>query len=242
MAAGFKLPEMALRLCVVPLAVASLWEMATNRQADDTYGEVKFSNLSGFKYLVVINAVAAAYSVASILLSSFKSLAHYDWVIFLLDQAVAYLLVTSASAAAELLQLAQHGDREVSWGEVCSYFGRFCGKATLSLALHAAALACFVVLSLLSGFRVFSKFHPPVASPTLPMTAPKNPSTRRSKASDQPAAGCTSALELAAVGVAVFMLTNGKPDESSATEFVEYTDHVRTIPVRTLKRLSGSCG
>jgi hypothetical protein len=47
--AGFKRPEMALRLCVVPLAVASLWEMATNSQADDTYGEVNFSDLSGFK-------------------------------------------------------------------------------------------------------------------------------------------------------------------------------------------------
>jgi len=80
-------------------------------------------------------------------------------------QASAYLLVTSASAAAELLQLARRGDREVSWGEVCSYFGRFCGKATVSvsLALHAAALACFVALSLVSAFRVFSSTpcHPP---------------------------------------------------------------------------------
>jgi hypothetical protein len=46
--AAMGLPELALRLCVVPLAVASLWEMATNRQADDTYGEVRFSDLSGF--------------------------------------------------------------------------------------------------------------------------------------------------------------------------------------------------
>jgi hypothetical protein len=45
----FKVPEMALRVCVIPLAVASLWQMATNRQADDTYGEISFSNLSGFK-------------------------------------------------------------------------------------------------------------------------------------------------------------------------------------------------
>uniref|UniRef100_A0A0A9D6I7 CASP-like protein n=1 Tax=Arundo donax TaxID=35708 RepID=A0A0A9D6I7_ARUDO len=162
--AAFKLPEMALRLCAIPLTLASLWEMATNRQADDTYGEVKFSNLSGFKYLVGINAVTAAYAVVSILLSSFKTLAQYDLLIFLLDQAVAYLLVTSAAAAAEVLQLARRGDREVSWGEVCSYFGRFCGKATVSLALHAAALACFVTLSLVSGFRVFNKCHPPGAA------------------------------------------------------------------------------
>ncbi|CAL5059421.1 unnamed protein product [Urochloa decumbens] len=159
--AAMKLPELALRLCVIPLAVASLWEMATNSQADDTYGEVRFSNISGFTYLVGINAVTAAYAVASILLSPFKSFAQYDWLILVLDQASAYLLVTSASAAAEVLQLARRGDRDVSWGEVCSYFGSFCGKATVSLALHAAALACFVALSLVSAFRVFSRCgHP----------------------------------------------------------------------------------
>uniref|UniRef100_R7W3Z3 CASP-like protein n=1 Tax=Aegilops tauschii TaxID=37682 RepID=R7W3Z3_AEGTA len=135
---------MALRVCVIPLALASLWEMATNKQADDTYGEISFSNLSGFKYLVFINAVTAAYSVVSILMSSFKSLARFDWLIFLLDQAAAYLLVTSCSAAAELVYLAREGDREVSWGE-------------------AAALLCFVALSLVSAFRVFREFDAPGA-------------------------------------------------------------------------------
>ncbi|XP_047076670.1 CASP-like protein 2D1 [Lolium rigidum] len=159
----FKVPEMALRVCVIPLAVASLWRMATNRQADDAYGEIHFSNLSGFKYLVVINAITAAYSVVSILLSSFKSLARYDWLVFVLDQAAAYLLLTSCSAAAEVVYLAREGDREVSWGEVCSYFGRFCGRATVSVALQAGALLCFVVLSLVSAFRVFSRFDAPGA-------------------------------------------------------------------------------
>lgn len=141
------------------------------------------------RYLVFANAITAAYSVASILLSSIKSFARYDWLIFLLDQvrflpllpfqnpdtdstrsvyvtwaalqAAAYLLVTSCSAAAELVYLAREGDKEVSWGEVCSYFGRFCGRATVSVALQGAALLCFVVLSLGSAFRVFSKCDAP---------------------------------------------------------------------------------
>ncbi|CAN6230879.1 unnamed protein product, partial [Urochloa humidicola] len=83
---AMKVPELALRLCVIPLAVASLWEMATNSQADDTYGEVKFSNISGFTYLVGINAITAAYALASILLSPIKSFAQYDWLILVLDQ------------------------------------------------------------------------------------------------------------------------------------------------------------
>ncbi|XP_040376187.1 CASP-like protein 2D1 [Oryza brachyantha] len=157
----FRLAELGLRLCAGPLAVASLWEMATNKQVDATYGEVSFSDVSGFRYLVCINAITAAYSVASILLSSFKFITRFDWLIFLLDQASAYLLLTSASAAAEVVYLAREGDREASWGEVCSYFGRFCGGATVSVALNAAALLCFMALSLISAFRVFTKFAPP---------------------------------------------------------------------------------
>uniref|UniRef100_J3LAY1 CASP-like protein n=1 Tax=Oryza brachyantha TaxID=4533 RepID=J3LAY1_ORYBR len=60
--------------------------MATNKQVDATYGEVSFSDVSGFRYLVCINAITAAYSVASILLSSFKFITRFDWLIFLLDQ------------------------------------------------------------------------------------------------------------------------------------------------------------
>uniref|UniRef100_A0A0D9VDV0 CASP-like protein n=1 Tax=Leersia perrieri TaxID=77586 RepID=A0A0D9VDV0_9ORYZ len=160
-APAFRLAEVALRVCVVPLALASLWEMATNKQVDDTYGGISFNNLSGFRYLVCINAITAAYSVAAILLSSFKFIARFDWLVFLLDQVSAYLVLTSASAAAEVVYLAREGNREVSWSEVCSYFGRFCNTATLSVALHAGALLCFMALSLISAFRVFSKFHPP---------------------------------------------------------------------------------
>ncbi|KAG8070282.1 hypothetical protein GUJ93_ZPchr0006g44447 [Zizania palustris] len=164
----FRLAEVALRLCVVPLAVASLWEMATNKQVDETYGEVAFSDISGFRYLICINATTAAYSVASILMSSFKFITRFDWLIFLLDQASAYLLLTSAAAAAEMLYLARKGDREVSWGEVCSYFGSFCDRATVSVALHAAVLLCFMALSLISAFRAFSKLDAPPPCSEIP--------------------------------------------------------------------------
>jgi hypothetical protein len=36
--------------------------------------------------LVGVNAVTAAYAIASVLLSSLKPLARYDWVILVMDQ------------------------------------------------------------------------------------------------------------------------------------------------------------
>ncbi|XP_071684942.1 CASP-like protein 2D1 [Lolium perenne] len=95
------------------------------------------------RYLVVINVITAAYSMVSILLPSFKSLARR--LFSPPGSGSTYLLLTSCSAAAEVVYLAQEGDRAVSWGEV-------------------AALLCFVVLSLVSAFRVFSKFDAPGAA------------------------------------------------------------------------------
>lgn len=78
MAAGLKVPEMALRLCVVPLSLASLWEMATNAQADDTYGEVKFSDLSGFRSVKSIHPPPPASIASVVYLDRPSSSKHYN--------------------------------------------------------------------------------------------------------------------------------------------------------------------
>ncbi|KAG1368334.1 CASP-like protein 2D1 [Cocos nucifera] len=152
--------DFSLRLSVIPLSVASLWLMASNKQASDAYGKVEFSNLSGLKYLVGINAIATGYAIASVLLLCLRCF-NSDWPLFISDQVMAYLMVTAGSAVAEVLYLAYEGDRDVSWSEVCSYYGMFCGKIKVSLALHFVALVCFVVLSLISAYRIFSKFEAP---------------------------------------------------------------------------------
>ena len=66
----------------------------------------------------------------------------------------------------EILYLAEKGNQEVSWSEVCSYFGSFCKKTKVSLGLHFVAFVCFIVLSLISAFRLFSKFDAPSLSPS----------------------------------------------------------------------------
>ncbi|XP_008808432.1 CASP-like protein 2D1 [Phoenix dactylifera] len=149
-----------LRLSVIPLSVASLWVMASNKQTNDAYGKVEFSNLSGLRYLVGINAISTGYAIASVLLLCLRCF-NSDWYLFISDQVMAYLMVTSGSAVAEVLYLAHEGDRKVSWSEVCSYYGMFCSKIKVSLALHFVALVCFIVLSLISAYRVFSKFEAP---------------------------------------------------------------------------------
>ncbi|DAD49586.1 TPA_asm: hypothetical protein HUJ06_032052 [Nelumbo nucifera] len=74
---------------------------------------------------------------------------------------VAYLMVTSAAAVIEILYLAYNGDKDVSWSEACSSYGRFCSRVKVALVLHALALLFFLVLSLISTYRVFSRYQPP---------------------------------------------------------------------------------
>jgi uncharacterized protein (TIGR01569 family) len=80
------------------------------------------------------------------------------------QQITTYLMVTSGSAVIEILYLAEKGNKEVSWSEVCSYFGSFCHKTKVSVVLHFVALVCFIVLSLISAYRLFSKFDAPSVS------------------------------------------------------------------------------
>ncbi|KAI3875447.1 hypothetical protein MKW92_023017, partial [Papaver armeniacum] len=74
---------------------------------------------------------------------------------------VAYLIVTSGASVIEILYLAYNGDKEVSWSEACSSYGRFCSRVKVALILHVFTFFCFLILSVISAFKVFSKFDPP---------------------------------------------------------------------------------
>lgn len=146
---------------MIPLSVASIWLTVTNQQDDSSYGKLEFSNLMGLKYMVCINAISAAYALAAAVSSWIRCLVTRAWVFFVSDQVVAYLMVTSGAAVLEILYLAYNGDVQVTWSKACTTYGKFCSRVMLALVLHALALCCFLVLAVISAFRVFSTFEPP---------------------------------------------------------------------------------
>ncbi|XP_068655483.1 CASP-like protein 2D1 [Aristolochia californica] len=155
--------DSSLRLSTIPLTVSSIWVMVTNKEFNDVYGDLDYKSLSGFKYLVAMNGICAGYALLAIVFSWLRGRIS-DWVFFISDQVLAYLLVTSTSAVIELLFLFQRGDRDVSWSEACSTYRKYCGRVKVSLILHGMAFACFLVLSCISAYRVFSKFEAPYVS------------------------------------------------------------------------------
>ncbi|XP_011627601.1 CASP-like protein 2D1 [Amborella trichopoda] len=158
-----KLVDISLRLLVIPLCVASLWVMVDNRQDNPDYGKLDFRSFTGLTYLVCINAISAGYTLLASLFSWLEGLTRL-WVLFMSDQVMAYMMVTSGAVVAEILYLAYNGDKSVTWSEACDSYGMFCRKAKVSLVLHFLALLCLVVISVISAYRLFSMFGPPSLS------------------------------------------------------------------------------
>ncbi|XVE50676.1 hypothetical protein DITRI_Ditri01bG0182300 [Diplodiscus trichospermus] len=159
-----KFLDSSLRLSVIPLSVATIWLTVTNKEFSSIYGELEFRNLPALKYMVCISAISAGYALVAAIASWIRYFVTKSWLFFVSDQIVAHLMVTSGAAVMEILYLAYNGDQKIIWSEACSTNGKFCNKMKVALILHALVLCCFIVLAVISAYRVFSLFEPPLSS------------------------------------------------------------------------------
>ncbi|XP_074310908.1 CASP-like protein 2D1 [Silene latifolia] len=158
-----KIIDFSLRITVIPLTIASLCLTVTNNEDNPDYGSIHFFNFLGLKYMVCIAALAAGYALIAAISTWISCLVNKVWIFFISDQVMAYLMVTSGAAGAEMWYLAYKGDVQVSWSEACTAYGMFCNKLKLAFILHFLAMFCFFVLALISAFRAFSMFDPPLS-------------------------------------------------------------------------------
>ncbi|CAL0334791.1 unnamed protein product [Lupinus luteus] len=161
--------ETLLRLVPIALCVSALVLMLKNSQQND-YGSVDYTDLGAFRYLVHANGICAGYSLLSaaiIVAMPSPSTMPRAWTFFLLDQVLTYIILAAGAVSMEVLYLAENGDPATTWSSACGSFGRFCHKATASIAITFVAVLCYVVLSLISSYKLFSKYDAPVVrSPT----------------------------------------------------------------------------
>ncbi|KAK4753398.1 hypothetical protein SAY87_022196 [Trapa incisa] len=158
--------ETLLRLVPMGLCVAALVIMLKDSQSND-YGSVSYSDLGGFRYLVHANGICAGYSLLSAVLVAVPrpSTMSRAWTFFLLDQMLTYVVLAAGAVSIELLYLAYKGDSSTTWSEACDSFNGFCRKAMTSAAITMVAVGFFVVLSLISSYKLFSRFDAPAPAP-----------------------------------------------------------------------------
>ncbi|CAJ1960725.1 unnamed protein product [Sphenostylis stenocarpa] len=162
--------ETFLRLLPVGLCVSALVLMLKNSQQNQ-YGSVDYTDLGAFKYLVHANGICAGYSLFSAVISAMPrpSTMPRAWTFFLLDQVLTYIILAAGAVSTEVLYLAENGNTATTWSAACGSFGQFCNKVTASIAITFVAVLCYALLSLISSYKLFTKYEAPACRPTAPI-------------------------------------------------------------------------
>ncbi|KAK1399244.1 hypothetical protein POM88_009107 [Heracleum sosnowskyi] len=155
--------ETLLRLLPIALCLSALVIMLKNSQSND-FGSLTYSDLAAFRYLVHANGVCAGYSLLSAIVSAVPRPLTMPraWTFFLLDQVFTYIILAAGAVSTEVMYLAYKGNAAITWSSACGSFGIFCHKATAALALTFGVVICYAVISLISSYRLFSKYDAPV--------------------------------------------------------------------------------
>ncbi|XP_022734776.1 CASP-like protein F16 [Durio zibethinus] len=159
--------ETMLRLVPMALGIAALVVMLKNSQSNE-FGSVSYSDLGAFRYLVHANGICAGYSLLSAIIAAMPrpSTMPRAWTFFLLDQILTYIILAAGAVSTEVLYLGNKGDAAITWSAACGTFACFCYKATTSVIITFVVVICYAVLSLISSYRLFSKFDAPVNYPS----------------------------------------------------------------------------
>ncbi|XP_009630064.1 CASP-like protein 1E2 [Nicotiana tabacum] len=112
----------------------------------------KWHHMSAFVYFVIVNAIACAYAVISLVLSlanrgKKKGL---SLMIILLDLITVALLFSGGGAALAVGLIGYKGNSHVRWTKVCDKFDRFCGQVAAAIVISLLGSALFLLLVLLA--------------------------------------------------------------------------------------------
>ncbi|KAI3457578.1 hypothetical protein Pfo_014241 [Paulownia fortunei] len=151
--------ETLLRILPMALCVVALVIMLKDSHTND-YGSLSYSDLGAFIYLVHASGICAGYSLLSAVLVAVprRSTMSRAWTLFLLDQLFTYIILAAGAISTEVVYLAYKGDASITWSRTCGSTGGFCRKATASIAITFVIALCYASLSLISSYRLFSRY------------------------------------------------------------------------------------
>ncbi|KAF3493770.1 hypothetical protein DY000_02057504 [Brassica cretica] len=122
-----------------------------------------FFEKNTIRYLVPANGICAGYSLLSAAIAAMRGSSTMPrvWTFFCLDQILTYVVLAAGAVSTEVLYLAYKGDNAITWSDACSSFGSFCHRATASVIITFVVVCLYVILSLISSYKLFTRFDPP---------------------------------------------------------------------------------
>ncbi|MCD9640720.1 hypothetical protein HAX54_026197 [Datura stramonium] len=121
----------------------------------------KWLHMSAFVYFVVVNAIACAYAVMSLVLSlSNRGRTNgLSLTVTLLDLIVVALLYSGVGAAAAIGLIGYKGNSHVRWNKVCNVFVKFCGQVAAAIAISLVGSILFLLLVLFALLNLHKSRH-----------------------------------------------------------------------------------
>lgn len=165
-----KILEVFLRFVMFALALVAAIRVGTDTQTRTIFTiekKAKFTDVKALVFLVVVNGIVASCSllqglrcVLSICTQSPLISKPLAWLIFSLDQTLAYFSLAAAAAAAESAYLAERGQTEFQWMKVCVLYEKFCHQIGEGLVSTFIVSLNMVIVSGMSAYHLFRLYGP----------------------------------------------------------------------------------
>ncbi|WOL11665.1 hypothetical protein Cni_G20429 [Canna indica] len=160
-----KVAELVLRCAICGFGVLAAALIGSDSQVREFFSvekKAKFTDMKALVFLVIVNGIAATYSLVQIVRCVMSMLnggvllnKALACAIFSCDQVMAYLTLAAAAAAAQAAELGEFGQPELQWMKICDLYKKFCAQSGAGLAGAFAVSFCMVTVSSMSAFNLF---------------------------------------------------------------------------------------
>lgn len=163
--------ELALRCTALIASISGLVFLVTDKQTrsftiytSTVIQEAVYSDMKALVCSVITLGIVALHSTLQILRCLFgpssTSIAPSSavaWTIFLLDQVMTYLLLSSSAAAAQSAWFSEQGSEGFNWAKVCYLYEKFCKQVGTGIVGSFVACMALVFTSVISAFNLFAR-------------------------------------------------------------------------------------
>ncbi|XP_058209179.1 CASP-like protein 1E2 isoform X2 [Rhododendron vialii] len=123
----------------------------------------KFHYFSAFVYFVVVNAIACAYAIISLVLTLASNKGGNKGCLALmittLDLVMLALLSSASGATGGIGLIGIRGNSHVQWKKVCNVFDKFCHQLLAGFVLSVLGSAIFLLLLVISARKLQKKHY-----------------------------------------------------------------------------------
>ncbi|KAI9111394.1 hypothetical protein K1719_017084 [Acacia pycnantha] len=160
---GLSIMDLILRIIAIAATFGSAVAMATSHErlpflTQFVHFRAKFDDFPTFVFFVLGNSIVCGYLVLSIVLSIVhiaRTTAVKSRILLLFLDAVAMgLLVSAATAAAVIVDVAHHGNPNANWFPICQQYSGFCRRVSGTLIGSFIAVVVLIILIIISAVSI----------------------------------------------------------------------------------------